>query len=162
MIEKKPKNLIQNEKGLASVEAVVLVVLFTTMLFYTLGFFGVVHTGVLHNIHARTYAFETFRHRANLRYFRENSGANPLHYYNKQNRVHGINYDDGNIQANQVATERPITMGLELDESGRQQSIHNSQIYERVPASGRNTSVSVNPIWIKILYGLCLQASCGG
>jgi hypothetical protein len=155
------QNPLYNEKGLASVEATVLVVLFISMIYYTFGFFGIVHTGVLHNIHARTYVFETFRHRTNLMYFRSNRGG-ALHYYETMTRLHGINTDSEDLPANQIATERPISMGMENEEDGRQQTVHNRDVYDRVPAGGRNQSVAVNPVWIMTMYGICLNSRCGG
>lgn len=140
-------------------------VIFVVMIYYSFGFFGVVHTAVLHNIHSRTYAFETFRHRSNLYYFRSNlSGASfqPLHYYDKGTRLHGVNTDVEDFPQNQVATERPISMGMELNEENRKQTYHNDDVMNRVPASGRNTSVSVNPIWIMTMYGICMDSNCGG
>lgn len=153
---------LNNNKGFASIEATILIVLFISLAYYTFGFFGVVHTGVIHNIHARTYAMETFRHRANLMYFRSNRASDPLHFYNIGTRLHGINTDSVDFAGQQVATERPITMGLELEEAGRQASVHSRDVMSRVPASGRNTSVSVNPVWIMTMYGLCLNSRCGG
>lgn len=155
------KNPLNNNKGLASIEATVLAVLFVAMIYYTFGFFGVVHTGIIHNIHSRTYAFETFRHRANLMYFRSNS-SNVLHYYNTGTRLHGINTDSTSTPTQQVATERPIIMGREIPESGRKQSTHNRDVFDRVPASRRNQAVSVNPVWITTMYGICLNNQCGG
>ncbi len=157
----KRQHPINNNKGLASIEATVLTVLFVSMIYYTFGFFGVVHTGVLHNIHSRTYVFETFRHRTNLMYFRSNRGA-PLHFYGTMTRLHGINNDSGGFSSSQVATERPIIMGMEIEESGRQQSVHNRDVFDRVPAGDRNQAVSVNPVWIMTMYGICLSNDCGG
>ncbi len=154
-------NPLANNKGLASIEATVLTVLFISMIYYTFGFFGIVHTGVLHNIHSRTYVFETFRHRTNLMYFRSNRG-DALHYYDVMTRLHGINTDTQLLGSEQVATERPIAMGMEINEDGRQQSVHNRDVFDRVPAGGRNQTVSVNPVWIMTLYGICLSNQCGG
>ena len=153
---------LKNNRGMASIEATVLIVLFTSMLYYTFGFFGVVHTGIVHNIHSRTYMFETFRHRTNLMYFRSNRAQNPLHYYEIMTRLHGINTDSEANASQQVATERSISMGAELNELGRKSSTHNRDVFNRVPASGRNSSVSVNPVWIMTMYGICLNSRCGG
>ncbi len=164
-VDMKNKTLSQslkNKKGFASIEATVLLVLFVSLIYYAFGFFGIVHTAVLHNIHSRTYAYETFRHRANLMYFRTNRAASPLHYYNMMTRLHGINTDTQDNPDTQVATERPISMGLSLEESGRRPDTHNSEIFQRVPASRRNTTVSVNPVWILTMYGICLNSRCGG
>lgn len=153
---------LNNEKGMASIEATVLVVLFITMTYYTFGFFGIVHTGILHNIHSRTYAFETFRHRSNLMYFRSNRATNPLHYYDIGTRLHGINTDTQDFPSQQVSTERPIIMGRDIPEEGRRTSTHNRDIFQRIPASGRNQSVAVHPVWIMTMYGICLNNNCGG
>ena len=152
------KKTIRNNKGLASIEATVLIVLFISLVYYSFGFFGIVHTGIVHSIHARTYAYETFRHRTNLWYFRSNRNSD-FHYFNQGTRLHGINQWE---QSTQMATERPISMGLQQEEYNRTQTVHNSDIFQRVPASGRNTSVEVNPVWIMVFYGMCLTSSCGG
>ena len=154
-------NPLQNEKGLASIEATVLSVLFVSLLYYTFGFFGVVHTAILHNIHSRTYAFETFRHRANLMYFRSNNGT-VLHYYDINSRLHGVNTDSRRSASRQVATERPIIMGQEVGEQSRQSSVHNRDIYNRVQTGDRNQAVSVHPVWVMTMYGICLNLQCGG
>ena len=151
-----------NEKGFASIEATVLLVLFSVMLYYSFGFFGIVHTGVVHNIHSRTYAFETFRHRANLMYFRsdnQSSATNVTHYYKRESRLHGINTDSTSNAATQIATERPISLGLVLEESGRDESTHSDDVYGIT--SERNKSVDVNPVWITVMYGICLKSQCG-
>ena len=88
MVKNQKKNPLKNNKGLASIEATVLIVLFISLVYYSFGFFGVVHTAILHNIHARTYAFETFRHRTNLYYFRSNRATTVFHYYNTGTRMH--------------------------------------------------------------------------
>ena len=152
-----------SEKGFASIEATVLLVLFSVMLYYAFGFFGIVHTGIVHNIHARTYVFEVFRHRTNLMYFRSKNRvtqSNATHYYNTMTRLHGINTDTRDGINQQTATERPISLGLVLEEEGRDAAIHNRDIYSRIPASDRNRSVSVNPVWILTMYGLCLNSQC--
>ena len=157
----KKKSHLKNNKGFASIEATVLLVLFVSLVYYAFGFFGIVHTAIVHNIHSRTYVFETFRHRTNLMYFRSNR-SEPLHYYETMTRLHGINTDSKDYPSNQVATERSISMGLQLNEDGRRASVHNQDVFSRVPASGRNTSVSVNPVWIMTMYGICLNSRCGG
>lgn len=152
---------LKNQKGFSSIEATVLMVTFVVVIYYTFGFFGIVHTAVLHNIHARTYAFETFRHRHNLMYFREARGV-VRQYYNIGTRLHGINTDADTGSDGQIATERPISMGLELDEHGRDPATHNRRIQERIRVNERNSSIAANPVWIMVLYGICLNENCGG
>lgn len=154
------KNNIKNQKGTSSVETVVLMTLFVSLLFYSFGFFGFVHTAILHNIHARSYVFETFRHRTNLMYFRSNRPTTSWQYYPMGTRLHGINTEGG--APLQVATERPISMGLVLDEQNRRTATHNNDIPNELQTGSRNTSVEVNPGWVMVLYGICLNAECGG
>lgn len=152
------KNPIQNEHGMASLETVVLLGVLTALFFYSFGFFGATHTGILHNIHARTYALETFRHRSNLTYFRSNRASGFSHYNARNSRLHGINSIGGG--SSQLATERPISFGLVGEEQGREAGLHNNQIPQRIPASARNSDLGVNPIWIMVQYGICFNSSC--
>ena len=85
----------KNNKGLATIEALPLLVLFVVLFSYGVGYFAAIHTAILQNIAARTYAFETFRNRSNLMYFRNNlntggSATGDQHYLKKGFRFHGI------------------------------------------------------------------------
>jgi hypothetical protein len=51
----------------------------------------------------------------------------------------------------------PGTTGADTMGNGPQ---HNTQV--RSLGDGKNTTLSVNPIWIKTQYGICLNAACGG
>ena len=157
-VQKIKYNPGKNQKGLATIETVVLLVVLISLFYYSFGFFGVVHTALLHNIHGRTYAFETFRHRTNLTYFRSNRATDTTHYYEKNARLHGINAISG--AGEQVATERPITMGSISDEENRRTDIHNEQLPQRVVAGQRNESLGVNPVWLMVLYGICFNSEC--
>jgi hypothetical protein len=152
---------LRNQKGLAMVETVPLIVVFVALLSFTLGLFGVIHTATLNSIGARTYAFETFRQRTDLSIFRENgSGLNAgraLTYETKGWRFHAVNHesDDRNRF---VPTTRLVAFGRELPEGANDISVHNQQIYE-LPR--RNERIAVNPVWIMVGYGICLNAQCG-
>jgi hypothetical protein len=161
---KKPNSIQKNEKGMAMIEALPLIIVFVMMLSFGLGFFGVIQTAILHSISARAYAFETFRGRANLNYFREDGSAldaskGPLYLGTKGFRYHAIQHEvDG--RALFVATTRNIAMGtVEPKDSGLSQT-HNIDIYQ-ILERGRNTKTNVNPAWIMVGYGICLNSSCG-
>jgi len=155
----KPQNsILKSEEGMASLETVVLLGVLTSLFFYSFGFFGATHTGILHNIHSRTYAFETFRHRSNLTYFRSNRATNFSHYNARDSRLHGIK-GIGSTSL-QEAPERPISFGLVGEEQGRDVNTHNNDIPQRIPASQRNSNLGVNPIWIMVQYGICFNSSC--
>ncbi|MCB9073706.1 MAG: hypothetical protein H6623_08790 [Bdellovibrionaceae bacterium] len=160
---KKPSFLKNNNKGFAVLEAVVVLFVFLVIFWYSMGFFGVVHTGILQSIASRNYAFETFRHRANLWYFRTNTPGRGLKYHGFANRLHGTNSDavpKGGSNA-QVATERRVAMFKgDIQDTGRSTSEHENA-GAKVQPGVRNTQVSLDPVWIKVQYGICLTVACG-
>lgn len=151
--------ILKNEKGLAMLEAVPLLVIFVVLMSFGLGFFGLVHTAVLHSIGARTYAFETFRQRTNLYYFRENiSGlTRPINFSKKGWRYHAVNHESDPAERF-VATTRPLAFGRSTASSDSNVDTHNQQIFQILP---RNERVAVSPAWVMVGYGICLNAGCG-
>jgi hypothetical protein len=160
LMMKKTKRL-RDEKGMAMIEAIPLLVIFVILLSFSLGFFGVVHTAILNSISARTYAFETFRDRTNLNYFREDgsalTGLGPLYLGTKGFRYHAIQHE-ADSRTLFVATTRTIAMGAVEPEQQTGKDTHNTQIYS-IPI--RNENVNVNPVWVMVGYGICLNAGCG-
>jgi len=153
---------LKNEKGMAMIEAVPLLVMFVVLLSFSLGFFGVVHTAILNSIAARAYAFETFRDRTNLNFFREDGsavkGLGPLYLGVKGFRFHAIQ-NEGDKRQLFIPTTRSIAMGQEEPQKPSTKDLHNSQIYD-IPTM--NDRVDVNPVWVMVGYGICLNAACGG
>ena len=143
------------------IETIPILVVFTLLIGYGLGFFGVVHTGILNSIASRTYAFETFRNRTNLEYFRDRE-AGPKHLYtNVGNRVHGIN--DESAQAGEldvIATTRKLDFRTEDNESEANIQDHNERIFD-IRERNRQGGVEASPVWIMISYGICIDAQCG-
>ena len=167
------QSVLKNEKGLATVETIPLLAIFVILLAYSFGSFGIVHTGILNSISARTYAFETMRGRTNVTYFRDNvrpgAALDASHFLRKGNRVHGIRQEvrpgDG-AQGNDgfYPTERPVRIGLggiPGDASRNTASIHNERVFTDVQEQVQ-TSVGVSPVWVMTQYGMCLNATCGG
>ena len=155
-----PTMVAKNKKGMATIEALPLLVIFMMLITYGIGMFGAVHTAILNSIGARTYAFETFRHRSNLVYFRGNSPSDYKHFQNRGNRVHGVTSDKSVTDtSNLKATLRPIGFGQSIKETQNQQPVHNTNVHNLVPT---NRKVGVNPIWVMIAYGICVTPSCGG
>lgn len=155
-----PKNL-RNEKGMAIIETVPLLVIFVVLMSFGLGFFGVVHTATLNSIGARTYAFETFRNRTNLNYFREDQSglqaATSLNNSRKGWRYHAVQNEGYRINRI-IPTTRPISLGRGVAAINTSQEVHNQQIFQILP---RNERISVNPVWVMVGYGICLSATCG-
>ncbi|MDX9731146.1 MAG: hypothetical protein RBT63_05190 [Bdellovibrionales bacterium] len=168
----KKKSVLQNEKGIATVETIPLLLLFVILLSYSMGAFGVIHTGILNSIAARAYAFETMRNRTNVTYFRDNkpitSPDEKAHYIRIGNRIHGILQEKrpGDPAPNNInfrATERPLRVGfggVANDGSRQNPTLHNETLFEQV-VDGVQTQVGVSPVWVMTQYGICLNVRCG-
>jgi hypothetical protein len=140
-------------------ETVPLLVIFAMLMGFSLGFYGIIQTAILHSIAARTYAFETFRNRANLYYYREDGSGltRPLNFTNKGWRFHAVtNESDGRDFF--VPSMRSIAMGWGLASEKASETTHDKEIFALLP---RNDRVGVNPAWIMVGYGICLNAGCG-
>lgn len=164
---KPKKSILKNQRGSALVETIPILVVFLVLLFYGMGFFGVVHTGILNSISARAYAFETFRNRANVTYFRDRGDdAGLLYVFNRVgNRIHAIDSERRPPgDNNQYASTRPISIGAmraPASEMNRAtQNDHNINIFG-IRERNRQGGVEVNPAWVMVAYGLCLDANCG-
>jgi hypothetical protein len=156
----KPLKHLRNEKGLAILETVPLIVIFIVMISFGMGFFGIIHTAALHSIAARTYAMETFRNRANLYYYREDGSGldRPFNFFTKKWRYHAVQHES-DPRDFFVATTRQISMGSNSVPAGDSaKETHNQGVYQILP---RNEKISVNPAWIMVGYGICLDAQCG-
>ncbi|MCB0390201.1 MAG: hypothetical protein KDD58_02865 [Bdellovibrionales bacterium] len=156
----KAKKIITNSKGMATFEAVPLIVLFVMLVGYALGLWGVVHKATLSSIGARQYAFDTLRNRANYMYFVDYGGNANLHHKNYGYRYHAIT--DPGERFN--APNTPITVGkkpksenlhkLNVDS----QELHNVGIFD---LQKRNQKVEFSHAWIMTGYGICINAECG-
>lgn len=161
MLKKQRKSTIKNQKGMAVMEMIPLLLIIVLFVNFSLGFFGAIHTGILNSIASRNYTFETFRNRANLTYFK-NTGFDGTEYSKYGMRIHGTVTDKDNDAKTWIGTARMIDF-IESDNraaeiTGTDSSAHGKT---RGIPDGRNTTVGVNPIWIKTSYGICLNASCG-
>jgi hypothetical protein len=152
-----------NEKGMAVIESIVLVFIFIILFWYSIGFFGVTHTAILQSIASRNYGFEIFRHRSNLWYFRSNTSL-PLRYHGYESRIHGTNNEISATgqDKQQYATERRVAMfkGEDEEPQGRSTAEH-MRVGTEVQPGVRNQSVSLDPVWIRVQYGICLTVNCG-
>ncbi|MFM6929447.1 MAG: hypothetical protein ACKOX6_13345 [Bdellovibrio sp.] len=164
---KNRKPSIRNEKGSAVIEVIPIVIVIVLFLNFSIGFFGAIHSGILNSIASRNYAFETFRHRANLNYFRSDKNVSvdtaQLFYTKYGLRFHGIKSEKSSSGNDWIATGRKIDF---LDFAKRAVDIegsagdHNTNV-RSLDENQRNDRVGVNPIWIKSQYGICLNSACG-
>jgi hypothetical protein len=171
----KKMTALKNKKGMAAIELIPTLFIFMLIINFGLGFFGAVHAGILHNIAARNYTFETMRHRANLVYHRT---YEPQKNFNLRGyRFGGIIYDNATTgDTGWKAAARPIafssswggtdtTNGIDLSIRGpaneaNAKTVHNNDV-NNLNEAARNDKVSVSQIWIKELYGICIDATCG-
>ncbi|MEI7973386.1 MAG: hypothetical protein WCH11_03365 [Bdellovibrio sp.] len=160
-----------NQRGTSAIEIVPILAVFVLILNFSLGFFGVIHSGILNSIAARNYAFETFRNRANLNYLRDreqNEAAASTGYYNLSGiRYHVVIREGAGDSRSFLATRRPIkfTERENVNDPLGTSSEHNSQVAQ--VQEGRKVSnifgserSGVDPVWIKSVYGICLNAKC--
>lgn len=150
---------------MATLETLPLIFVFLYLFAYTLGAFGTIHTAIKYTIAARTYAFETFRNRTNLTYFRDRAGAGKHHFRENGNRFHTIMAVGTRTGDEFRATQRPIRMGIPIEPgpSENNPDIHNRDVHqaEELLQGRRNRQVEVSPAWIMVTYGICLNNKCG-
>lgn len=166
---KNPQKPLENEDGLATIEALPLVVVFVVLITYGLGLFGFVHTGILHSIGARTYAFETFRNRTNLTFFRdgEKDDGEPIAFNQLGFRFHAVVSEaDLSNATTFYASERPLAFGRGPGSQREQKGSitdHSERIYEIENSYRRDggNAVQVSPGWVMVGYGICVNANCG-
>jgi hypothetical protein len=160
---------IKNEKGLAVFELVPILVIFVLLINFVLGFFGVIHSGILNSIAARNYAFETFRNRANLGYFRDIPMPGELTWSFNESygfRYHGIISESASGTVWE-ATKRPIKFSDNAETSVDTVEIHTQKI-NRIVAEERVsettpevTKEDFTRVWVRNVYGICLNSKCG-
>lgn len=161
----KRPSLLKNKRGNAIVEIVPILAVFVLLLNFSLGFFGLIHSGILNSIAARNYAFETFRNRSNLNYLRDTVNTNKDVKYAKVGmRYHGAINENARSEA-WIVTQRPIKFTeLSGDFDIKGTSEHDGTvkaIEEGVKASDKGIDEGVNPAWVRTIYGICLNAACG-
>ncbi|AGH96586.1 hypothetical protein [Pseudobdellovibrio exovorus] len=185
IVDSKRKRRFKNsEKGMATVESIPMLFLLVVILSFSLGFFGSIHSGILNSIGAYNYALETFRFKSDLMYLRPGADPKENNYKLSNNRVHGIlaEGEEAGQQASEdwLATQRSIayTFSPEREEEEIRErtrtlaSEANRKYGERgapnniwtvistyVPKS--NSDIRTPRIWIKTVYGICVNADCG-
>ena len=152
------KNL-NNEKGIATIESVLLLSIYIVFMTYCVGTFGVIHSGILNSISARAYAFETFRNRTNLVYFRDTVDSVEETTQKYGVRAHGIATEKlvGTGKTEWRTTERLLSKGREVAAvKANRPAGKMNELYDNGAELGE-----VNPVQIKTLYGICLSQKCG-
>lgn len=172
---KNHSNSVRNEKGMAVIELIPTLIVFMLLINFSLGLFGAIHTGILNNIAARNYFFETLRHRANVGYHRDFDGQRTK-FHAKGYRFSGIVQENAPDTNGWYATARPLAFtsgfggqnsrsGINLAERAAARepdavNRHNRQV-PQLNENIRNETTDVYQIWLKQLYGICLNSRCG-
>lgn len=145
----KKNSLILNQRGVAVVEMLPLLAVFIILFGLTFGFWTAIHRGTLQSIAARNYAFEVINHRTNFVYHRDSSsrGLDGIRSYYRKNGYRFF----------AVVDKQSGSIRLEPKERGI--NLFNAD-FGSIPES--RTGEKVNPIWLKVGYGICLNFDCGG
>lgn len=160
--------MLKSQRGNAMIEIVPILAIFVLLVNFALGFFGIIHTGILNSIAARNYTFETFRNRSSLVYLRDKAdSAVDFTYTKNAQRFHGIVAENKNTTDAFIATRRPARFSeiSAPEDFGDGQHAKIKSIAEGKRASdvlGEDRDQGVNPVWVRTLYGICLTAACGG
>jgi hypothetical protein len=159
-----------NEKGMASIEMIPVLFLFVLLINFSMGFFGVIHSGILSSISARNYTFETLRNRTNLNYLRDEQGGEECFYSQAKLRFHSIISEEAGARERWVAAKRDIKFTQDSqvnsgvsdhNETVRQMSDASKKTSEYFTGETANDGNSgVAPVWIMTSYGICLSSKC--
>lgn len=156
------KSTIQNQKGMAVIEMIPMMIISAVIINFSFGFFGAIHSGVLQSIAARNYALEIIGHRTNYSYFRD--GGTFIGSYRKiGSRIHTVVSESRNDGQTFFATKRPIQylVGkyVNIEDKGTVQD-HMTEVNNVKPGVQYTDKDGVTTIWVKPIYGICLSAEC--
>ena len=165
------KNLKENQKGLAILEALPIILVMFVLMGATLGSWGVVHTAILNSIAARNFLFFYLNNRSDITYLRDFGQPaydlglpNDTHYYGNQ----GVrfSYIASETGEKKEVTLRPVDYGKPkgdywqgVEEHKLKEEGEHKNIWNAVSDRGLNRK-TVSPAWIMVGYGICLNADC--
>jgi len=180
--KKNMKNTLKNKKGIVMLEAIPIIWIMFVFLGVTLGSWGIVHTAILHSIAARNHTYFMFNQRSDLSYLRDFTDIEysaskfkleiEKRYYRKDGEDGvGMRYlfiqSPGDRSYETRATLRRVDFRQPPESikeaSDGEKFISDSQhtkIKTTVGAT-RNNEAKVDPAWIMVGYGICLESSCG-
>ena len=156
-----------NQKGSTVIEMIPVIIVLMVLLRYSYGFFGVIHTATVQSIASRNYSFETFRHRSRLNYLREIPSLERSNAYRKGVRLHGV-ADEESLGVTSgdlfwIVGTRDISFpSRDREKIGSTVEASRKTQFNRIAMSRRNnTDDGVDPVWIAVRYGMCIDYSCG-
>ena len=134
---------LKNQRGVAYVEMLPLLVLFVLLFGLSFGLWTSVHRATLKSIAARHYSFEILNNRTHYIYHKDTSDA---HYYKKKGKRYFANVDYQPIEDPFLYHESP---DLTLFSKGI------TKINDPKPEN--SDKAQTNPIRIQIGYGICID-----
>ena len=170
------------KKGMAMIEMIPVMLMMFILMGASLGSWGIVHTATLHSIAARNYAFFVFNNRSDLSYFRDDQNPSRKTYYRTDARSnqHFMTGKRFHFIAKQKSSSSPpeaqvITRRVAFDKTvqyyntnppsppnlltpnERQNLMLDRRNYDQSRSGGKKAI----QVWIKVGYGICLDAGCG-
>jgi len=146
------------QKGLAMLEAVAVLAVFIVIINFTVGLYGIIASSTLYSIAARNYAFETFRHRADLRYLRTTvTDRENCHVFGSEQapyRFHMIDEPQTDELEPNASPSR-----ITFTPQGAKSLGTTPEVHSAVYGSEKNGRITrgVSPVWIKVGYGICIN-----
>ena len=175
----------KNNKGMAMVEAMPILLVMFVLMGATLGSWGIVHTAILNSIAARNSLFFYFNNRSDLSYIRDwdrDLGPFKLAYsYFRKDGVDGIGkrfsfiisekiINSSNDNPKQWATLRRLAFDdpdYDITNMQDRSEVANIQGIEALSRPDKNTKKTAKKdsrksrAWVMVGYGICLSADCG-
>jgi hypothetical protein len=168
---KEKQSILKKQRGVSTIELIPVLLVFVLLLNFSLGFFGVIHSGILNSIASRNYAFETFRNRSDLNRFREDTEI-PVEdvTFNKYNyRYHSILVEGApssfSGDPEWYVTNRPIRFTDQNLGIGDDTQVQDHRRVHEIQDPGRAKDVydedgGLRTVWIRTVYGICLNHRC--
>ena len=174
---------MKNNKGMAMVEALPIILVMFVLMGATLGSWGIVHTAILNSIAARNWTFFYFNNRSDLSYLRDFAGQGGYgltdevveHYFRKDTDDNeGIGKRYIFIQS-EKAKNSTIGMRATLRRADFRDVDYDQEPNNHLPPPQHSTIGTLQPknteewrkdgqksrAWVTVGYGICLSATCG-
>ena len=176
---------MKNNKGMAMVEALPILLVMFVLMGATLGSWGIVHTAILHSIAARSWTFFYFNNRSDLSYLRDwivpgtdiGTNIDTAYFRADNNNTSGMGKRYMFIQSekapdgseDRIATLRKVDFrdvayssypDRSLPEGTRTRIDDNTTGLRNKMATSKWEG-NKSRAWIMVGYGICLDAKCG-
>ena len=146
------QDFLINEKGIAMVEMLPLLAIFILLFGLLFGFWSSIHSGILHSISARRYAFEVLNNRTHFIYHRDTiPPVGDKSYYEKDGkRFFAVVEFQGGGEPDKKSENKEFNL---FNEAGL-------RITGKAPCKAKNEEGDC-VIKIKSGYGICIDFDCG-